>query len=391
MAGMKSRCSDGINRQAIAQSLAGLDSRAATHRLRQVAVCAASLLAVTGAVGLLGGAAAQAHTSGPQLRTNSFTPLTLQNGWTGSPFNTSAAAVRTISGIVHLKGAIATTGGNPVPFTLPAAFRPAHAAFVPVDLCNTTNGRLQIEPSGVVTVQAEGGAFSNAACFTSLDGVTFARSASSFTPLTLQNGWTGSPFNTSAAAVRTISGIVHLKGAIATTGGNPVPFTLPAAFRPAHAAFVPVDLCNTTNGRLQIEPSGVVTVQAEGGAFSNAACFTSLDGVTFARSASSFTPLTLQNGWTGSPFNTSAEAVRTISGIVHLKGAIATTGSNPVPFKLPAAFRPAHAVFVPVDLCNATNGRLQIEPSGVVTVQAEGGAFSNAACFTSLDGVTFAP
>lgn len=37
-------------------------------------------------------------------------------------------------------------------------------------------------------------------------------------------------------------------------------------------------------------------------------------------------------------------------------------------------------------LCNATNGRLQIEPTGVVTVQAEGGAFSNAACFTSLDG-----
>jgi hypothetical protein len=48
-------------------------------------------------------------------------------------------------------------------------------------------------------------------------------------------------------------------------------------------------------------------------------------------------------------------------------------------------------VFVPVDLCNATNGRLQIEPTGVVTVQAEGGAFGNAACFTSLDGASFAP
>ena len=40
------------------------------------------------------------------------------------PFGTSAAAVRTVSGIVHLKGAIATTGTNPVPFTLPSAFRP---------------------------------------------------------------------------------------------------------------------------------------------------------------------------------------------------------------------------------------------------------------------------
>ena len=191
--------------------------------------------------------------------------------------------------------------------------------------------------------------------------------------------------------MRTISGIVHLKGAIATTGTNPVPFTLPAGFRPAHAVFVPVDLCNATNGRLQIEPTGVVTVQAEGGAFSNAACFTSLDGVSFAKSASSFTPLTLQNGWFNSPFGTSAPAVRAISGIIHLKGAIATSGTNPVPFTLPAGFRPAHAVFVPVDLCTATNGRLQVEPTGVVTVQAEGGAFSNAACFTSLDGVSFAP
>jgi hypothetical protein len=118
---------------------------------------------------------------------------------------------------------------------------------------------------------------------------------------------------------------------------------------------------------------------------------TSLDGVSFAKSASSFTPLTLQNGWFNAPFGTSAPAVRAISGIIHLKGAIATSGTNPVPFTLPAGFRPASAVFVQVDLCTATNGRLQIDTSGVVTVQAEGGMFSNAACFTSLDGVSFAP
>jgi hypothetical protein len=263
--------------------------------------------------------------------------------------------------------------------------------FIPVDLCNATNGRLQIEPSGVVTVQAEGGTFSNATCFTSLDRASFAKSATSFTPLTLQNGWTGSAFGTSAAAVRTISGIVHLEGGIATTGGNPVPFTLPAAFHPASVVFVPVDLCDATHGVLQIEPTGVVTVEAEGGTFSNATCFTSLDGASFAKSATSFTPLALQNGWFNSPFGTSAPAVRAISGIIHLKGAIATSGTNPVPFTLPAGFRPASAVFVPVDLCNATNGRLQIEPSGVVTVEAEGAAFSNAACFTSLDGAWFAP
>jgi hypothetical protein len=390
MAGLMFGCTDGGNRQAVARSVARRHSWVMTRRLRQLAVCAVTAVAVVLPVGILGSTTAQAATSGPHAPASSFTPLTLQNGWTNSPFGTSAAAVQTISGIVHFKGAIATTGTNPVPFTLPSGFRPAAVVFVPVDLCNATNGRLQIEPTGVVTVQAQGGAFSNAACFTSLDGVSFAKSPSSFTPLTLQNGWTSSPFGTSAPAVRTISGIVRLKGAIATTGTNPVPFTLPAGFRPARVVFVPVDLCNATNGVLQIEPTGVVTVEAEGGAFSNAACFTSLDGVSFAKSPSSFTPLTLQNGWFNSPFGTSAPAVRTISGIIYLKGAIATSGTNPVPFTLPAGFRPASVVFVQVDLCTATNGRLQIEPTGVVTVQAEGGAFSNAACFTSLDGVSFA-
>jgi hypothetical protein len=282
MAGVLFIRTDGGNRHAAGRPGARQICRVVTRRLGQLAVCAVSVVAVTLPVGAVGTVAAQAATSAPGALTSGWTPLTLQNGWTSSPFGTSAAAVRTVSGIVHFKGAIATTGSNPVPFTLPAAFRPASVVFVPVDLCNATNGRLQIEPTGVVSVQAEGGAFSNAACFTSLDGVSFAKSASSFTPLTLQNGWFNSPFGTSAPAVRTISGIVHLKGAIATSGTNPVPFTLPAAFRPASAVFVQVDLCTATNGRLQIEPTGVVTVQAEGGTFSNAACFTSLDGVSFA-------------------------------------------------------------------------------------------------------------
>ena len=43
-----------------------------------------------------------------------------------------------------------------------------------------------------------------------------------------------------------------------------------------------------------------------------------------------------------------------------------------------------------MDLCNATNGRLVIQPNRVVSVQAETD-FANAQCFTSLDGVTFVP
>ena len=158
----------------MARPVARHRSQTMTRRLRLLAVCAVSAVAITLPVAVLGSSAAQAATSSPLALASGFTALTLQNGWTNSPFGTSAAAVQTILGIVYLKGAIATTGTNPVPFTLPAAFRPATTVFVQVNLCTATIGRLQIEPSGVAIVQADGGAFSNAACFTSLDGVSFA-------------------------------------------------------------------------------------------------------------------------------------------------------------------------------------------------------------------------
>ena len=97
------------------------------------------------------------------------------------------------------------------------------------------------------------------------------------------------------------------------------------------------------------------------------------------------------NGWTAGPFGTSRPQVEILSGIVHLKGAIAG-GTAAEAFVLPAAYRPATNVFVPVDLCNATNGRLDITPSGTVSVEQQSGdPFSNAQCFTSLEGASFAP
>jgi hypothetical protein len=135
-----------------------------------------SLAVATVALAVALAVTASASTLGTDNAALTYTTLTLQNGWTGSPFGTRPPAVAVDGNhIVHFKGALATTGTNPVPFTLPSSFRPSAVVFVGVDLCNATNGRLQIEPTGVVTVQAEGGAFSNAACFTSLDGVTFAK------------------------------------------------------------------------------------------------------------------------------------------------------------------------------------------------------------------------
>src|SRR5262249_35767361 len=192
-----------------------------------------------------------------------------------------------------------------------------------------------------------------------------------------------------ARAVVITSGIVGFKGAIAG-GTSAVAFTLPAAFRPSKNVFIPVDLCDATNGRLDISPSGVTSVVAEGGTFSNAQCFTSLDGAWFAKSASSFTALTLQNRWTNAPFCTSKAVLRNIGGTVHFKRPIATSGTSSVPSSPTRRSPDSKNVFIPLDLCDATNGRLDIPPSGVVSVEAEGGTFSNAQCFTSLDGASFA-
>ena len=315
-----------------------------------------------------------------------FTDLVLQNGWTNAPFSTRNAQVAMVGGVVRLRGAIAngTTGAA---FVLPVGMRPATNTYVPVDLCNATKGRLNIQPNGQATVQAENGTFTNAQCFTSLEGAQFAPSAGGFTALALQNGWVNAPFSTSNAAAANIAGIVQLKGAIAS-GTSAVAFTLPAGMRPATWVYVPVDLCGAAKGRLVVQPSGVVSIAQEGGGLTNAQCFTSLDGASFASTASGFTALPLQNGWTNAPFSTSAASAANIGGFVQLKGAIGSGSTNDV-FTLPAGLRPSTFVYVPVDLCDAANGRLFIQPSGQATLNIEGGTLSTAQCFTSLDGATF--
>jgi hypothetical protein len=311
--------------------------------------------------------------------------LVLQNGWGDAGFTTSHAMVQESNGIVQFRGSI-EGGTTSLAFTLPPALTPTTNVFIPVDMCNATKGRLLIQPTGAVSVQAES-TFTNAQCFTSLDGAQFSLNATGYTNLTLLNGWTGAPFGTSAPAIRVIAGGVHLKGAMATTGTNAVAFNVPASARPLTDVYVPIDLCNATNGRLHITPAGVVSVQAET-SFSNAQCFTSLDGVWYGPTPTGYSALTLINGWTNAPFTTSNAAAANAWGAVYFKGAIATTGTNSQPFLLGPRFRPITNVYVNIDLCNATKGRLIIQTNGVVTVQAET-SFSNAQCFTSLDGVSF--
>ena len=207
-----------------------------------------------------------------------------------------------------------------------------------------------------------------------------------FATLTLENDWAPAGAGTATPRVRLVHGIVELSGAM-VDGTAPTAFTLPSDLRPAKKVILAVGLCSGQNGRLVIKPDGRAQVSAELPG-SDPGCFTSLEGVSFALAPAGQVPLTLQHGWTGGPFQTRSPAAAVVGGVVHLSGVIATNGTDRHPFVLPPAMRPAATVFVPVDLCQAHDGRLRIGASGTVTVQAED-SFAGAQCSTSLDGVTW--
>jgi hypothetical protein len=104
-------------------------------------------------------------------------------------------------------------------------------------------------------------------------------------------------------------------------------------------------------------------------------------------------PLTLINGWAGNCFGTGqAQIALAPEGVVHFRGGICSTGTSAVPFMLAAKYRPTHSEFIPVDECNATTGRLEIETNGTVLALADENRASvgdTPQCFTSLAGVSY--
>jgi hypothetical protein len=328
------------------------------------------------------------------------TKLTLLNGWTRPagpwpyPHNgTGDAGVSLTNGVVQLNGGLGG-GTSSLAFILPTAFRPTSMVYVPVTLCDAKKGRLTIYPTGETYVSAENGAFPAAQCMTSLEGVSFVKSTAGYTALPLLNGWTNAPFSTRNAAIKYLGGdarLVRLAGAIKTTGTNMQPFTIPLNLRPSTNVYLPIDLCGGTKGRLFITPAGAVTVSAEGGVLSNAQCFTSLEGVSYSTTPASpgaFTCVGPLDGWTSAPYGTRGLCLVDDGGVVRLMGGISTTGTNNFVVWLGHLFRPAHDMFMEVDMCNGEQGHVQIFPDGVMVVKAEHG-FNQAACFTSLEGVSY--
>jgi hypothetical protein len=319
-----------------------------------------------------------------------FTALTLENGWMGAPFSTATpAAALDCSGIVQLKGAMYTSGTNLQAFALPSGLIPSGGAiYTTVDGINAAKVQLYIDVNGNGTTFPPSGTASDTTGFTSLEGVSFPVSSVGYTAVTLLNGWTTYP-GTRAPAVSNVGGIIRFVGTV-YGGSSSVLFNLPSSMAPPTAAYVQVNLANGARGRIVIGTGGSVSVQEPSGLINDAQGLTSLEGAWFSLSSSGYTALTYQNGWS-TYGGERAAAVSITNGIIHFQGAIgAASGSNLVPFSLPVGFLPAANAYTPIDLCNGTKGRLNIDPSGGVSISAEGNTVSNATCFTSLEGVSFA-
>jgi hypothetical protein len=324
------------------------------------------------------------------LRANaSFGILTPANGWTWSPYNTNYAGYTKAHNTVFLRGALVnpSTSASSTLFTLPAGYAPSANVYVPTNLLGAAKGRLVIDTSGNVRVEAAA-SYSDATQFTSLDGVSFELLTTGHTKLTLQNGWGNTIYGTRPVAVADDGTSVRFEGAMSgSSSAGSSPFVMPAGFRPSSTVYLPVDMCGARKGRLVIDTAGNVSLYAEG-AWSDATCFTSLEGVSFPKTASGFTALQGINGRATSPYSTRAPAVRNVGGIITFEGAISSSGTSTQAFVLPPQFRPSTSVWVETDMCGATKGRIVIEPTGEIYVNPNG-PFSNASCFTSLESVWF--
>jgi hypothetical protein len=209
--------------------------------------------------------------------------LTPQNGITnaGSPWR--APTARISSNVVHLAGALQTNGSGATAFNLPAAMRPAAYVYLPISYGGSSNykGRLLVSPSGDVSVVPDSTAVGGEV--TSLEGVTFPvpNTGTGWTCLTPTNGWTAMPYSTRNTCVKDVDGLIRLSGSVTTSGTNMSALALPAALRPAKDAYVEIDLCNGTMGRVHVTPAGIVTVESEA-SISNAQCFSSFEGAAFS-------------------------------------------------------------------------------------------------------------
>ena len=101
-------------------------------------------------------------------------------------------------------------------------------------------------------------------------------------------------------------------------------------------------------------------------------------------------PISLTNGWTNyySAGKRPPAWALDVQGVIHLRGAI-QDGSTTTFGRLPQSVRPSAKLYIVTDLCAAAVGRITVDTDGFLEVDYLD-VFSDATCFTNLEGVTWA-
>lgn len=321
------------------------------------------------------------------------TPTNDWENYGGTTYATSQFTYSSISKIVKLRGLVrngdATKGT--VICVLPEKFRPATRQLFNVATSGTTGGRVDVLPTGEVTV------FSVNPAWVSLEQITFMASDASYPwsgDLTGANGWThfnGSDVSnikvaTDGSARKLIRGVAK-DGTVATTTNA---FGIPAGYGVSlydmYSAASGNDIDNDYSySAVQLAASGFVQSRGVGG---NG--YWALNAMWYPSSATGWTTMTpLATGWT--PYSASWQPPRYKKGtdnFVTLSGLIkkSSAATNPETiFTLPVGFRPARDVICGQPSSPGTSyARVDISRGGPVILR-EGG--SNG--FVSLAGCDF--
>jgi hypothetical protein len=364
-----------------------------------------------------------------------WTNLSLRDGWKPAR-GSGVPAVGLIDGIVTFRGGLdGTSATSDVPFCLTdghGAPGPDYTQYRATDvgfdlhtraaLANGATGTLQVHPlsrqtdpdlpetevsnSYCVRVAEDGvGAAMgpNAMAFTSLDGVTYTKSAygaqggNAVRVSAVGDAWdVDYPWRGTDGFIlpdgqgvyaKPVNGFVRFEGAVKYRGPQPAPallFNLRSDLRPSSTVYLPVALSplNPSPGQIVIQPNGDVMVE---GALDAAAAGISLDGTAYSVSQADGSPLATLN-W--SPASSRLVRARLANGVVRLEGAV-QNGASATIGTLPQSMIPAQTVYVVADApVLAQPATLRIDPSGAIVVVSP--ALGLAQSGISLDGVSFA-
>jgi hypothetical protein len=311
-----------------------------------------------------------------------WVPLVLQNSWSnyGNTYST-AAYTMTEDGVVVVKGMVKRSGtavGEETIATLPAGYRPSASLMFGGSTSSSVSSRIDVDVNGNIERASGSEAWFSLETIRFVPDGRYTRTAT--TPV---NGWThyGTEWAT-GSYVQVDDGRVFVQGMMRSgtwTNATQI-FDIPDALLPS--AYMHVAGRSNGWGYFGIENRTTVAqgIVAKG----VGSTYLTVNTSYYPASATGWNNMTLTNSWVwyGTIYATAQYKKSTTDNMVTLKGLIRSGTSGTAIVTLPAGFRPKERILYTTVSADAY-GRVDIQPNGVVSLQAGSNAW------VSLDGITF--